>query len=394
MVGYSLASVHAASIGVMMEPIERDLGWSRTQIYSGASLVSFVAMGLATFAGAGIDRFGARRIGIATVVLMCLAIALLSTTGDSLWGWWARWVLVGIAISAMPTVWIAAVAGSFNASRGLAISVALSGSGIGMFLAPIIANALAMEYGWRGGFVGLAAIWGAVTLPLVLLFFHGPKPAPRSTARDAASSEAAALPGLTAREAFRSPTFYKLLFAGAATTLGGVAIILNLVPVLTSLGVDRTNAATLAGLSGIATIVGRVTGGWLLDLVSAKWIAAVASAIAIILPVLLLLFPGSVAAATIGIVIYGMMSGAMIGALVYLASRHFGQRAFGTLYGAINASIAFVVALAPLAANFIYDLTSSYEPVMWAAVPVLIAAGLLYASLGTYPEFARETKTG
>ena len=389
MAGYSLASVHAASTGVMMEPIEQDLGWSRTQIYSGASLVSFVNMGLATFVGLAIDRLGPRRIAIITTALLCCAIALMSTTGDNLMGWWGRWVLVGIAISAMPTVWVAPVAARFNASRGLAVAVALSGSGIGTFLAPIITNALVDEYGWRGGYVGLALIWGAVTLPLILLFFHDNKtPAGAKTDRTA-DTRAEELPGVTAREGFRSPTFYKLLFAGAGATLGGVALILNLVPVLTFTGLTRANAAAVAGLAGIATIVGRIVGGWFLDRVSAKWIAFAATMGATVLPVCLLVFPGSVVISAFGIIVYGLAGGAKIGALVYLASRHLGQRAFGTLYGAINALIAFSVGLAPLAANYVYDLTQSYEPTLWAAIPVIAVSGLLYATLGPYPDFSQ-----
>ena len=65
MVGYSLSSIPAGSTGVMMELIERDFGWSRTEIYSGTALISFIGVGLATFMGAAIDRLGPRRIAIA-----------------------------------------------------------------------------------------------------------------------------------------------------------------------------------------------------------------------------------------------------------------------------------------------------------------------------------------
>lgn len=390
MVGYSMASVHAGSIGVMMEPIENDLGWSRTEIYSGISLVSIVTMALATFMGAAIDRFGVRRIAIATSAILLGALALMSTTGDTLWGWWGRWLIVGIGVSAMPTVWVAAVAHRFDASRGLAVAVALSGSGIGTFLAPILAHAMVEQYGWRGGYAALALAWAIIALPLILLFFRG-APSPQGASASRKQSEPhTAPPGLTSAQALRTGTFWTLLFAGAGATLGGVALILNLVPVLTSTGIGRASAATVAGLIGISTIVGRIAGGWLMDRMSAKWIAAVATISAVVLPLSLLAFPGSAAIAAFAVVVYGVMGGAKVGALVYLASRHLGQRAFGTLYGAINASIALVVALGPLAANYIYDMTLSYEPVMWAAVPVMTVSALLYVSLGSYPDFSRD----
>lgn len=126
-----------------------------------------------------------------------------------------------------------------------------------------------------------------------------------------------------------------------------------------------------------------------MDRMSAKAIAAFSAVIATTLPATLLLMPGSVAAAITGVVIYGLVGGAKVGAIAYLASRHLGQRAFGTLYGAINASVAVAVAVGPLAANYIYDLTSSYEIVLWSAVPVLVVAALLYLALGSYPDFSK-----
>lgn len=390
MAGYSIASIPAGSTGIMMGPIEQDLGWSRTEIYSGISLISFIAMGLATFIGAGIDRVGSRRIAIAAAVLMCAAIAMLSTVGDSLWQWWVAWAVIGVASAAMPTVWLAPIAGRFVASRGLAVAFVLSGSGISTFLVPIVSHALVENHGWRGGYFGLGLIWALASLPLILLFFRdvAKKPAHGAGAATGAAAPAQ-LVGLTVRQGFASPTYYKLLFAAFLSIFGGVPIIMNLVPVLIWNGVESGTAATVSGLLGISTIGGRVLGGWLMDRMSAKAIAAFSAIIAIALPATLLLMPGSVAAAIAGVVIYGLVGGAKVGAIAYLASRHLGQRAFGTLYGTINASVAVAVAVGPLAANYIYDLTSSYEIVLWSAVPVLVVAALLYLALGSYPDFSK-----
>jgi MFS family permease len=391
MVGYSIASMHAGVGGVMMGPVTQEFGWSRTEYYLGVSLVSFVNMALATFMGMGIDRYGPRPVALATASILFAAIAFMSTTTENLWGWWGRWLLVGVGVSAMPTVWVTAVAASFSTSRGLAVAVALAGSGIGTSAAPILTHALVEQYGWRAGYIGIAAIWAAVAMPLILLFFHAPKPGQAEPSEQKpASRPASDLPGLTRQEGFRSRGFWLLLLGGAGATLGGVALVMNLVPVLISTGLTPGMAASVAGIIGLATIIGRIAGGWLSDHFEAKWIAFIATISAVVLPVGLLMAPGSAVAAGACVAIYGFMGGAKVGALAYLASRHFGQRAFGALYGGINASIALVVAVAPLLANLVYDLTRSYQPAMWAAVPILVTAACAYLFLGEYPDFSRD----
>ena len=384
--GMMLSALATGSIGVMMEPLEKEFGWSRTEIASGPALVSLVAMALATGVGLGIDRIGARRVGIAAAVLMCGAIALMASTSGALWHWLALWAIVGCAAAAMPTVWLVPISGAFTASRGLALAVVLSGTGLTNALVPMVTHSLVESHGWRTAYLGIAALWAVCVLPLVLLFFRGSAPQ-RRTASAPAPAE---LTGYTAREGFRVVAFWKLAAAAFLGTVAGVALVINLFPVLVSTGIDKGQAAQIAGLMGIATISGRLFGGWLMDRMSAAVIAATAAVLAAALPAALLLAPGSATAATVGIALYGLVGGAKIPAIAYLTSRHLGARAFGTLYGAINSGLALSVAIGPLAANAVYDATKSYDLVMWAAVPGLLIAAVLYLSLGAYPDFEQK----
>lgn len=386
MAGIMLSAIATGSIGVFMGPLEKEFGWTRTEISSGPALVSFIAMALATAVGFAADRFGPRRIGIAAAMLMCGALAAMSTVSASLWHWWALWALVGIAAASMPTVWLSPVSANFSAGRGLALAVTLSGTGITNALLPIVANYLVDGYGWRVAYVAIAGIWAIAALPLILLFFRVPR-APARTGAPSASP--APLAGFTVSEGFRSRAFYMLATAAFISTLAGVALILNLFPVLESTGISRTDAAWITGLMGVATITGRLFGGWLMDRLNAGTIAASAAVLGITLPVSLLVAPGSVAAAAAGVAIYGMAGGAKMPAIAYLTGKHLGQRSFGTLYGTISAAIALSVALGPLAANMIYDATKSYELVMWAVAPALLIAAVIYATLGAYPDFSR-----
>ena len=50
--------------------------------------------------------------------------------GPNIASWIFGWVILAPAISATQTVWVTGVCGYFYASRGLAIAIAVSGSGV------------------------------------------------------------------------------------------------------------------------------------------------------------------------------------------------------------------------------------------------------------------------
>lgn len=385
--GMSLAALLSSVFGVMLEPLQNEFGWTRAQISSGPAVVSIMGLVLATPAGMIIDRIGARRCGILVVLISVASIAAMSAIGDSLWHWWAAWALFGIAGAFTSTVWLAPVSTIFHAGRGLAIAVTISGTGISMALAPAIAEYFVQNHGWRSGFLALAALWFVLTMPLILAFVprHGGPP-------KKAGEDSTALPpqrrltGLTPREGFASPALYLLFFASLLSAMTGVALILNLVPVLTFTGLDRAEAVAIIGSMGIASIIGRIVGGVLMDRYDVRLIAIAASIVSLGLPLSLLLFPGVGLAAFAGVIAFGLTGGMKMNAIVYLISTHLGTRSFGLFYGVISITTSLAQGIGPLAANHVFDLTGSYAPVIWATIPGFLGAALLFAVLKPAPD--------
>jgi MFS family permease len=159
------------------------------------------------------------------------------------------------------------------------------------------------------------------------------------------------------------------------------------VPVLVSTGLTQAQAGAVYGFSGFATIGGRVVGGWLVDRLPARWIGACASLGMVALPGLLLAAPGSYAGAMAALLVFSAMGGAMTPSVAYLVSKHIGQRTFATFYAVVHTGSALTIAVAPLLANRVYDMSKSYQPVLMAAVPLILLGALLFASTGRYPVF-------
>jgi len=388
--GMSLAALLTSTFGVMLNPIEEELGWTRAQISTGPAIVSFMGLFLAAPAGFLIDRIGPRRIGIVVVIISCTAIASMSMIGSQLWQWWAAWALFGIAGAFTSTVWLAPVSTTFTAARGMAIAITLSGTGISMALVPGIAEYFIRTHGWRTGFLGLALIWLAITMPLVLRFVPGRNIMRSGDAANKESTSDNALPsGYTPKQGFASATFWLLFLTSLVSTFTGVALVLNIVPLLSFVGLSRIDAVAIAGSMGIASISGRIVGGFLMDQFDVRKLAVAASIISLAFPVSLLVIEASFWGAMLGVIAYGLTAGMKMNAVVYLTGTHLGLRSFGLFYGTISITTTVAMGIGPLVANYIYDVTQTYTPVIWAAIPGFLLSAILFALLGPAPDFNR-----
>ncbi len=390
-VGMSITGVHLYSLGVLLAPIAAETGWSRTQITLGQTLSSGISSIVAPICGILMDRYGPRRIAIPGTVIFCVGLAAFATIGNSLFHWYMMWTVLAIGLVGLkPNVWTGAVSGVFSASRALAFAIVISGVSLAGALVPIITTFLMQAYGWRGAYVGLGIIWALMLLPLCLLF---PK---RTRPRAGPATDATAapdLPGLTVRQGLRSRAFARLAISGFAFSIALFGMTFHFVPMLRDRGVDPTVAAGIAGLIGVFSIVGRLVTGVLLD----RFPGAIVGGIALLLPifpVLMLIFVGggNIPLMIAIAVMIGLSVGSELDVLAYLATRHFGLRYYGTLFGCIISVLAAATALGPVTASAIRDLTGTYDTLIQATIPMFLISAWAIASTGTYPDFS--TRTG
>ena len=391
----ALAGMLSAVFGVLLEPIEAELGWSRAEISSGPFVVSIMGLFLAAPAGHLIDRWGSRLTGVITITCTFLAILGMSLVGKHLWHWWAAWSVFGIAGAFTSTVWMAPVSTLFDRGRGMAIAVTIAGASISSIAAPPICEWFVQHYGWRTAFVALAIMWCGLTLPLVLSFVPGP------VARTDAKTEAASDPdtahtfgGLSPREGLTSRAFWLIFGASMISGLTGLALILNLVPILTFTGIARADAIAMVSAMGVASLAGRLIAGWLMDTFDIRMLAVAGGLLSTMLPLTLIFAPGVVWITMAALIFHALVGGLRMSAVIYMTSTYLGALSFGLFYGAITTTTTVAQGLGPLIANYIYDQTQSYLPAIWAAVPGFLLTALCFAALGPKPDFSRPVEGG
>lgn len=380
MFGYSVSVIHIYGINPYIIPVTTEFGWSRAQFTGAFTFAILIQALLAVPVGMLVDRFGSRRLGLAGIIMVCLAFTTLGTSTGDLFNWYLLWGLITlVALPVQATVWTSAVASRFTASRGLAFAITLCGASIAQFAFPPLATWLIGAYGWKTAFLWHGLIWLAIVLPFVFFFFRG--------ARDGkairAKATVAILGGMSFREGLSSSTYVRLLLASLFFTFTIVALNYQFMPILSGWKIEATNAAWLASLIGLASIVGRLMTGYLIDHFRASRVGAAVFLLPVVAVLLLLYGQHYAPAPALVAIMLGLTLGAEVDVIVYLTTRFFGLKNFGALYGGLLAALSIGTATGPLAASVIFDKTHSYDQFFWLAIGLLLLSSL---SLFTLPK--------
>jgi MFS family permease len=384
--GNSITVLHIYSIGPFIAPLQEEFGWSRAQISFGLTVEAFLAAILGVGAGVLVDRWGPRRVGIIGVAFTCAAYAMLGTATGTVGNWLALWALVAVAASCVkPTVWAGAIASRFDASRGLALAVTISGSGVAGTIIPLLVTWIIAHFGWRSGFFGLGTLWALLLLPFLILFFRSELDGSGRRSVVKLGEASRQLPGLTLEQGLRSAAFYKLSIAGMAFAFVITALVVHFVPILQGIGLDRLAAASIAGLVGLSSIVGRLGTGVLIDRFRADRVATIVFLLPA-LAALLLLSSGGAVVFSIAALIVGLSMGAELDVIIYLSTRHLGLKRFGVLFAILLVGLSIGTGLGPIVAGAFFDQFGTYKQFLLLVFPLVIFGSLLMRTLGPYPD--------
>jgi MFS family permease len=384
-----------SSQGVMLVPIEEDLGWSRT-ITSLAISVNLVIYGVtAPFAAALMERFGVRRIAIGALALLSLGTGLTAMMTASwqlvlLWG-----VLVGLGTGSTALVFGALVANRwFTKRRGLVVGIfgAAWATGQLVFL-PILAR-LIEHQGWRSASL-LVAMLSAALIPLVAIVMrdrpadvglapYGAEAMPEPESNTTHSGWRAAAGALAVlRDAARTRAFWLLAisFAICGWTTNGI-VSSHFVPAMHDHGVTATTAASLLVIVGVFDIVGTVGSGWLTDRFDPRVLLGIyygLRGIALIaLPILL--GPEIEPPILLVMVLFGLDWVATVPPTVTLCREIYGIDRGAVVFGWVFASHMVGAAIAAAVSGWIRVSAGDYATAWWlAGILAFVAAALSLA---------------
>ncbi len=354
------------SLAVFLKPMQDSMGWSRAAI-SGVALWMWVAYGTGSLMwGMLADRWGARRVVLAGAALLGLGLVA-SSRITSLWQLYAAFgAVVGVAAGAFYAPLTTTATRWFAAKRGLAVALVSAGTGLGTFVVAPLTRWLIGAYDWRVAMLILGDLVWLVIIPLGLLVRDAP-----------ADGAATAGPNVPVAEIFRSPQFWLIALTHFTCCIAHSGPIFHMVTHAIDQGIPAMTAATLLGVSGLASLVGRIISGMAADRWGSKRTLIVMltlQAPAIFLYLFTTSTPGFYALA----LLFGASYGGVMPMYALLTREYFGARAMGTAYGAIFMLQAIGMGLGAFGGGWLYDHLGTYWW-LFASATAAAAVAILFA---------------
>lgn len=346
----------AYSFGAFFTPMAEEFDAGSGATSAVFSITAFCYFALGSVSGWAVDRVGPRPVLL--VAAVALGAGLLATAQvQTLWlGYLSYGLGVGVAVACGYVPMVAVVGGWFDRHRGVALGLAVAGIGVGTLAVAPLAALLIDGVGWRTTFVIFGVVGAALLAGCALVATKPPEPA-------------GDVP-LPVRRLVRTPAFVWLWLSGLLLSSALFVPFVFLPAFAADLGAASVAAATLVGLIGMASVVGRLVTGALADRLGRVRTYQGCVGIMAVSYLVWLAAPnyGVLVAFTL---VLGVGYGGWVALGPAVVAELFGLRGLGALVGMTYTAAAVGSLVGPPLAGLIIDQSGTYR---WAIVVSLALA--------------------
>ncbi len=360
-------------------PMQKELGWSRNELF-GALSAGLLVAGLCSIpVGAWIDRGHGRKLMTAGSVVAAGLFVVWSQV-ESLPVFYALWLGIGACQSVIlyePA--FAVITRVYGPRFRQAILLMTFLGGLASTFGIPFAQLLIERIGWRPTLLVIGAINLGVAFFVHWLFVPGPMEAPVPIAQ-AKPVTAGTTRKSPLAAAVRVPAFWGLMVAFAGYGLAFSAMSFHLIPLLVDRGVEIAVVMAIVALIGPMQVVGRV-----LLMVGQHHITTIQLGALIYFA-----FPVSMAMLALGIsdvyglilfaVIYGVANGLVTILRGSSVPEFIGPEGYGVVSGALTMPTNVMRAVGPLAAAFAWSAFGGYTTVLWGLAGIMLVAACGFAA--------------
>jgi MFS family permease len=379
------------AFSLLMPPLIEEFKWHRGVVAGAFSFGFLVSAVMSPIVGRAMDKYGPRLVILTGVALMSsgLLVAPWVTTP------WQLYATLGVAVSGGANMMTYTAHSQFLPNwfvrrRGLAISIAFSGVGVGAILLLPWLQGIIQSDGWRASCVamGLLVLFGIA--PLALLVRKSPGDVGEAPDGDATSSGSAAKESAatvvdkawaatewTLARAMRTARFWWIVLGYFLSCIAWYAVQVHQTKYLVEIGFEPLIAAWALGIVSIVAIPGQILLGALSDRIGREWVWTVGCLGFALSYAALLMLEHSPSNLLLYAMVFaqGFLGYAMTPVMGPIVAEIFEGPHYGSIFGSITIALIGGGAAGPWLTGAIYDATGSYR----AAFFIIIAGCLLSA---------------
>lgn len=366
--------------GLFVTPLEEEFGWSRTQINVSLSIGLLSGL-LSPFVGVVIDRYGARWLMTASLVIVAASF-FVRVGMTEIWQWYLSSALLAVGMPGTFQPVGKLIGAWFPHTRGRMMGTAITGNNVfGLVGAPLLTLVINAQ-GWRLAYAIIGTGLAAVAVAVWLIVLDRPRPDEEERPKERAGKprQPVADATYTLNQAVRGRTFWLLLLGVTCAGFSYPSFMTQLIPHLEAEGWSSSKAAlALTVLAGTA-LCSKLTWGWLSERLTARVSFVIAISI-MSSGVVLVTLAGDSALVFPAIVYFGSGFGGIGPLMSLVILETFGLKHYGSIQGVVSMVLTTVpVLIGPILAGRLFDATGSYETSFWIAAGIFAAGGVLVAS--------------
>ncbi len=366
---------------LLFPAIITEFGWDRATTAGAFSFGFLAAALLGPAVGRLMDRKGPVWVMQIGTVAIATGLALASLATQPWHLYLTQGLLVGGGTSAIGYSGQALYLPNwFVRRRGLAISIAYAGAGIGSILLLPLVQAIISASGWRTACLTLAVIVAVVLLPLNLLLRRRPQDIGLTPDGESAAAAAArrsihivdpawAATDWTLARALRTNRFWWLALANATAMYAWYAVQVHQTKYLVGLGISPALAAWALGLVSLAGIPGQIALGALSDRIGREPVWAIGCAGFVLTYALLIAMafaphpsPLSWGLLWAMVLAQGVLGYGITSVFSPVVAEVFEGRHFGTIFGTLMIAALSGGGAGPFIHGLLHDTTGSDIP--------------------------------
>jgi MFS family permease len=379
------------AFSLLFPPILDEFGWERGVTAGAFSFGFLISAVLSPSMGKLMDRRGPRVQMELGVLLVAAGLFLAPYVSRP----WHLYATLGVLVGG-GSVCLAYTGHSFFLpnwfvrQRGLALSIAFSGVGVGSIILLPWLQGLIARGGWRTACWTMAVLTLALLAPLNLLVKRRPEDMGLRPDGDEAAQEGRPAPRAsnvvdpawvavdwTLGRAMSTARFWWIMLGYFAGLYSWYAVQVHQTKYLVEIGFSASHAAWALGFVALVGIPGQIVLGYVSDRVGREWVWTVGAAGFMVCYVALLMLREAPTSALLWLMVLsqGMLGYGLTSVVGAIPAEIFQGRHYGTIFGTIMLAAIGGGAAGPWLTGVIHDATGSYVMAWWIAIACSALSG-------------------